>query len=127
MSHASTILCIDDEAQILSLRKQLLETHGFKVLTARSGREGLRLLAEGHAVDLVLLDYMMPGMTGDRIAAEVKRLYPRLPIVVMSGFPDLPKALLTIADGYVRKGQDPEFVIGAITSALASKAQPLDP
>jgi len=123
MSRPSTILCIDDEAQILSLRKQLLETYGFKVLTAPSGSEGLRLLSEGHSVDLVLLDYIMPEMTGDRIAAEVKRLYPRLPIVVMSGFPDVPEALLTIADGYVRKGQDPELVIGAITSILASKTQ----
>jgi DNA-binding NarL/FixJ family response regulator len=65
----------------------------------------------------------MPEMTGDRIAVEVKRLYPRLPIVVMSGFPDVPEALLTIVDGYVRKGQDPELVIGAITSVLASKGQ----
>jgi CheY-like chemotaxis protein len=123
MSRPSTILCIDDEAQILLLRKQLLETYGFRVLTAPSGREGLRLLSEGHPVDLVLLDYIMPEMTGDRVAGELKRLYPRLPIVVMSGFPDVPEALLTIADGYVRKGQDPESVIGAITSALAAKGQ----
>jgi CheY-like chemotaxis protein len=123
MSRASTILCIDDEPQILSLRKAFLEAFGFRVLTAESGREGLRLLCEGHPVDLVLLDYVMPEMTGDRIAAELKRLYPHLPIVVMSGFPDVPEALLTITDGYVRKGQDPESVIGAITSALASKAQ----
>jgi len=123
MSRPSTILCIDDEAQILSLRKELLETYGFKVLVARSGRDGLRLLSEGHSVDLVLLDYIMPEMSGDRIAVEVKRLYPRLPIVVMSGFPDVPEALLTIVDGYVRKGQDPELVIGAITNVLASKGQ----
>jgi CheY-like chemotaxis protein len=116
-SHA-TILCIDDESETLLLRKRLLEMHGFVVLTAMSGADGLRLLADGHDVDLVLLDYVMPGMTGEWIADEMKRLYPDLPIVVMSGFQELPQKLLKMADGYVRKGEEPEEVIGAITRAL---------
>lgn len=123
MSRPSTILCIDDEAEILSLRKELLETYGFTVITAPSGPQGLRLLSEGLSVDLVLLDYVMPEMNGDLIAAELKRLYPDLPIIMMSGFPELPATLLQLTDGYVRKGQDPELVLDAIASALTSKGQ----
>jgi CheY-like chemotaxis protein len=115
---ATTILCIDDEPETLRLRKELLEMHGFTVLTASSGVEGLRLLTQSRGVDLVLLDYAMPGMAGDRVAEELKGLYPRLRIVIMSGFPDLPESLLRMVDGFVRKGQDPEAVIGTISRVL---------
>jgi CheY-like chemotaxis protein len=117
----TTILCIDDEPETLVLRKSLLEMHGFVVLTALSGADGLRLLTDGHRVDLVVLDYVLPGMTGEWIASEMKRLYPNLPIVVMSGFPDLPEKLLKMADGYVRKGEDPEVILGAIRRALTKR------
>jgi CheY-like chemotaxis protein len=118
-SRPTTILCIDDEPEVLKLREQLLGMHGFLVLTASSGAEGLRLLSEGQSVDLVLLDYVMPGMSGNQIAEELKHLYPRVPIVLISGFQELPETLLGMVDGYVRKGQDPEVVIRTITHALA--------
>jgi two-component system cell cycle sensor histidine kinase/response regulator CckA len=117
-SRPTTILCIDDEPEILRLREQQLEMYGFLVLTASSGTEGLQLLSDGQVVDLVLLDYVMPGMSGEELAKELKRLYPRVPIVLMSGFQDLPETLLRRVDGYVRKGQDPEVVIKTITRAL---------
>jgi len=101
------------------VREQLLEMHGFLVLTASSGTEGLRLLSDGQTVDLVLLDYVLPVMSGSQIAEELKRLYPGVPIVLISGFQELPETLLEMVDGYVRKGQDPEVVIRTITQALA--------
>jgi CheY-like chemotaxis protein len=92
-SRPTTILCIDDEPEILRLREQQLEMYGFLVLTASSGTEGLQLLSDGQAVDLVLLDYVMPGMSGGQLAQELRRLYPRVPIVLMSGFQELPETL----------------------------------
>jgi CheY-like chemotaxis protein len=115
----TTILCIDDDLEVLRVREQLLEMHGFLVLTASSGTEGLRLLSDGQTVDLVLLDYVLPVMSGSQIAEELKRLYPGVPIVLISGFQELPETLLEMVDGYVRKGQDPEVVIRTITQALA--------
>lgn len=115
-----TVLCIDDEPQTLVLRRNLLEMYGFSVVTELSGADGLRRLAEG-PVDLVLLDYMMPGMTGEQLAEEIKRLHPSMPVVVVSGFPELPEGLLRKVDGYVRKGQDPEAMIVVVNSALASR------
>jgi CheY-like chemotaxis protein len=116
-----TILCIDDEIETLRLRRRLLEMSGYAVITALSGADGMRYLAEGQAIDLVLLDYAMPGMAGDRVAEELKLRYPQIPIVVVSGFVELPERTLSIVDGYVRKGQDPEVVMGAITTALAQR------
>ena len=58
-----TVLCVDDEAIGLRVRKILLEGHGFKVLTASSGQQGLTIFDE-NKVDLVVLDYYMPGMNG---------------------------------------------------------------
>jgi adenylate cyclase len=120
MTFQATILCIDDESETLRLRKQLLEMYGYSVLTASSGTDGLRLLSQGETVDLVLLDYAMPELSGDRVAEELKRLHPQVRIIIMSGFPELPERLLRMVDGFVRKGEDPEKVIGTITRALES-------
>jgi len=119
-SRATTILCIDDDPEVLRVREQLLEMNGFLVFTASSGAEGLQLLSDGQTVDLVLLDYVMPGMSGKQLAEELKRLYPQVPIVLVSGFQELPETLLRMVDGYVRKGQDPEVVIRTIAQALAA-------
>ncbi|MGO8793329.1 MAG: response regulator [Candidatus Sulfotelmatobacter sp.] len=121
MARQTTILCIDDEADILLLRRKLLESHGFRVITALSGSEALRLLGEELPVDLVLLDYVMPEMNGDEVAEQLKRLHPTLPVIMMSGHPDLPNSLLERVDGYVRKGQDPEVVVGVIHRTLAAR------
>ena len=119
MSSPATILCVDDDRETLSLRKQLLETHGYSVITAQSGAEGLQTFSEGQTVDLVLLDYAMPGLSGEQVAKEMKLRHPAVPIVIMSAFPELPDALLRMVDGCVSKGQDPEVVIRAVSTALA--------
>jgi len=117
----NTILCIDDDVQTLRFRKMLLELHGYNVITVPSGSEGLEILSQGHPIDVVLLDYVMPDLSGEMVAQEVKRISPRLPIVVVSGFPDVPKTLLNMASGYVRKGQPPELVVEAVSRALNEK------
>jgi CheY-like chemotaxis protein len=118
-SRPTTILCIDDDVETLKSRSLLLKIHGYRVITALSGADGLQMLSEGQSVDLVLLDYMMTGMTGEQVAKELKHTHPAVPVVLVSGFPDVPQTLLTIVDGFVQKGKEPELIIGAIASALA--------
>ena len=65
------ILVADDEADIRNLEKDLLESHGYKVLTATNGKETLDLVANDRP-DLVLLDIMMPGMHGHYICEKIK-------------------------------------------------------
>ena len=67
------ILCIDDDESSLKIRKLLLEVSGYRVFTAVSGADGIEALAAGIAVDLVLLDYLMPGLNGDEVAKQLTK------------------------------------------------------
>jgi CheY-like chemotaxis protein len=68
----ATILCIDDHWNGPIGRKMLLENNGYRVLEASGGDEGLKLFLS-HSVDAVVLDYQMPGMNGDVVAAKMKQ------------------------------------------------------
>ena len=121
--HAPTILCIDDDADTLALRRHFLQSCGYSVVTASSGTDGLRLASESNAVDLVLLDYMMPGMDGDEVAHKLKIEHPNLPVVVVSAVAQLPPHFLTVIDGYVQKGQDPDVLLSAVSRLLKSNTK----
>ena len=80
------ILIIDDETGILITLKKILLTAGYEAETAASGRAGLDLFAQG-SWDAVIVDRSMPEMNGEQVAAEIKRLSPPLPIILITGFP----------------------------------------
>lgn len=82
-----TILCIDDDSSILELRRRVLESSGYGVITAPSGNDGLKLVSQGAKVDLVLLDYLMPGMNGDEVVENLKSEFPALPVIAIVGGP----------------------------------------
>jgi CheY-like chemotaxis protein len=98
------VLCIDDFESTLQLSRACLERHGYRVLTATSGMEGLNML-QAHAVDLLVLDYEMPIMNGEAVAREVRRTHPRLPIVLMSAHDDHDdrRPVRQLVDAYVPK------------------------
>jgi signal transduction histidine kinase len=83
-----TILLVEDESDLLGLLREVLEQYRYRVLTASSGGEALRIWNEHHGrVDLLLTDMVMPGgMTGDELAAELKRRKPDLKIIYASGY-----------------------------------------
>ena len=108
-----TVLCVDDEKIGLRLRKILLESHGFNVLTASSGPQGLALL-DNHHVDLVVLDYYMPGLNGGQVAAEIRRRSPGIPIIFLSAYFSLPPADLELANAFITKGDPPDVLIDKI-------------
>lgn len=81
---ARTILIIDDEESIRTSLKGALEDEGFDVLTAEDGNSGIAK-ASDELPDLVLLDIWMPGIDGIETLNRLKRLLPKLPIVMMSG------------------------------------------
>jgi CheY-like chemotaxis protein len=118
--HAPTILCIDDDVDTLALRRHILQSCGYSVVTASSGTDGLRAISDSDDIDLVLLDYMMPGMRGDEVAQTLKVQHPNLPVVVVSAIAQLPSRLLTVIDGYVQKGQEPDVLLGAVSRLLKS-------
>src|ERR1700678_2293965 len=102
----SKILCIDDHCNGLIGRKMLLEKNGYEVLEASGGDEGLKLF-RSQPVDAVVLDYQMPGMNGDVVAAKMKRIKSSVPIMMLSAYEPLPKHKLKAVDSFLSKSQPP--------------------
>jgi CheY-like chemotaxis protein len=103
-SASKTILCIDDDDSVLSYHRALLERRGYDVLTAASGRRGLQL-AEVCPVAAVIVDYHMPEMNGHEVAAEIKRIRPQVPIVMVSSDDAVPAQALNAVDAFVSKDE----------------------
>ncbi len=113
------ILCIDDDRFLLELRRQVLGSVGYDVLTAPSGMDGLRLASRGE-IDLVILDYWMPGMDGAEVAESLKSEFPKLPVIAMSSA-QVPDRMMDAVDVFIPKGQRVEVLLSAISSALAAR------
>lgn len=78
------VLVVDDEPQVRELIKGILTSAGFEVETAE---DGISALEKMHAMQFqcVLTDLQMPRMDGKRLAEEIKRLYPQVPVILMTG------------------------------------------
>ena len=98
------VLCVDDELVGLGIRKILLERAGYRVLTADDGASGLKLFA-AHPVDAVVLDYAMPGMHGGQVAQKMRQAKPKVPILLLSAYVNLPPEVTSLADVYMTKGE----------------------
>jgi len=111
------LLCVDDEAKILSSLNRLLRKDGYKILTANHGFEGLELLKE-NAVEVVVSDYRMPEMTGTEFLQKVKELYPNTVRVILSGYADAGVIVESINRGevfrFLQKPWDDEELKSAI-------------
>ena len=84
MKPKRTILCVDDNEQSLSIRKVMLETRGYRVVTCKDGSEALERFKKGD-VDLVLTDLVMPGVDGGKLIDAIKTLSPETPAILFSG------------------------------------------
>jgi two-component system response regulator CpxR len=113
-----TLLCVDDNQGCLNIHKTILEDLGHTVLTASSGREGLKVFAS-NAIDAVLLDYQMPDMNGEMVAAGLRKINPGVPILMLSGYESLPESTLRLVDEFVPKGDSAEFLLLAIQQLLS--------
>ena len=84
MKAKKTILCIDDNEQSLSIRKVMLETRGYRVVTSTSGEQALQVFQQG-GIDLVLTDLIMPGLDGTELIERIKAISPHIPAILFSG------------------------------------------
>jgi signal transduction histidine kinase len=82
-----TILLVDDEETVLEVTAQMIERLGYTVIMARSGREAIRRFEENpQAVSLVILDMIMPEMSGGEVFDQLKRIDPQVKVLLASGF-----------------------------------------
>jgi len=117
MPRKSLILCVDDGWNGLEGRKMLFEEAACKVLVATSGAEALQLFAS-NPVDLVLLDYDMPGMNGDLFAERMKAGQSDVPIALLSEDEGLPDSALKWVDAFVSKSEWPANLLQIVEHLL---------
>lgn len=80
------VLVVDDEEDLADMTAALLRAHGMEVVVAYSAHEALRVLGQQNDIDALFSDIVMPGMTGLQLADAVTEMYPRLKIVLASGY-----------------------------------------
>jgi CheY-like chemotaxis protein len=111
------ILSVDDDARILDTRQKILESAGYDVLSASSGEEALRIFASV-LVDLVVLDYSLPGIDGGGVAKKIKAERPLLPVIMVSGS-TLQTETQSCVDDWLMKGQSPALLVNRSGELLA--------
>jgi CheY-like chemotaxis protein len=115
------ILSVDDEAGILYTRQKILEAAGYDVLSAADGEQALGFFA-AIVVDLVLLDYAMPGIDGGKVAQQMKASRPLVPIILVTGLP-IEKQSIPCVDWIYVKGDNPVLLLEKVDQLLSSPSQ----
>jgi excisionase family DNA binding protein len=116
----ANILVVDDEEIIRSLFKKTLEDLGHEVVAAETGFKGLELLKQQDFA-MVFLDLKMSGMDGAEFFRQMKTIKPRLPVIIMTGYPDsdiMARALAQAPFGLMNKPFNESDIITAVNTFL---------
>ncbi|MGO1396059.1 MAG: response regulator [Halomonas sp.] len=120
MSHAASLLVVEDEPKIARLMADYLTTHGFEVTTLGHGDEVMPWL-EHHAPALVLLDIMLPGKDGLTLSREIRQQWPSIAIIMVTAKVEEVDRLLGLelgADDYICKPFSPREVVARVKAVL---------
>ena len=115
-----TLLWVDDFQPGLALYRAMFEGLGFRVLTASSGKEGVKLATE-NLIDVVVTDYEMPRMNGEELAAAIKSIKPRVPVVLFSGSTLVPLSSRRVIDAFCDKAGSRNQLSATIHRVLLKK------
>ena len=117
------ILCVDDNEQDLSVLSFLLNTNGYRVVSATNGQEAIGIFA-GTNVDLVLSDFSMPQMNGDQLLRSLKQIAAHIPMILL-GDPQKMGDQLQAADAILAKKQcSSEELLNRVKQMSARKRGP---
>lgn len=100
------ILLVDDEDAVLDVNQEVLETLGYQVIPARSGNEAIELFQERDDIDLVLLDMIMPGMSGAETFDVLRSINPEIKVILLTGYSldgQASKILKNGCNGFIQK------------------------
>jgi DNA-binding NtrC family response regulator len=80
-------MVVDDEESIRTITRMVLEEFGFKVITAKDGKDAVEKFKKHHTeIDMVILDLIMPHLSGDEVYREMRRISPDIKVVLSSGY-----------------------------------------
>jgi CheY-like chemotaxis protein len=120
-SQACTVLLVEDDALILMSTAEMLKDLGHEVIEANSGTQALEILGSGKGVDVVVTDQGMPEMTGLQLAARIRALRPEFPIILATGYAELPQTD-TLKLPRLSKPYEQEELSAAIARLIRKKA-----
>ena len=119
---ATTLLIVDDEEMLVELLLRLVERHGYRALSATSGKDALKLFDENRGkIDLVITDLMMPEMDGKQLATELLKRDSTVRILISTGYSeptDISFLLDAGARGVVMKPYQADRLLAAIHAAM---------
>lgn len=98
------ILCVDDEPAVLRPLEIMLQRRGFTVLAAENGSAAIDIFRKSGKIDAVVLDYMMPGISGGEVARLLRQEDANIPIILHTGYKDLDDELLANVTCTLPKG-----------------------
>ena len=122
----ANVLLVDDEVSFVETFSERLELRDFEISKAFSGEEALQVLDENKNIEIVILDVKMPGMDGIETLTEIKRKYPLVEVMMLSGHADVASAIDGMKHGafdYLMKPVDMDQIITKVTEAVAKKRQ----
>jgi signal transduction histidine kinase/ActR/RegA family two-component response regulator len=126
LSGSETILLIEDDARVRTAITKFMSQHGYQVLEASDGAEGLRLCGQhGGPLDIIVSDVRMPGPHGPQLARQLTSCRPDTPILFISGYTDSTPILETLSEPRISLLQKPftaEALARKIRQMLAAKA-----
>lgn len=87
---AARVLIVDDDPAILAFSRSVLSTQGYDVISVSSGEEALRIVRGNPPFDLILSDFVMPGIQGPELLESIKQAYPSTALLLMTGYAPVP-------------------------------------
>jgi CheY-like chemotaxis protein len=117
------ILAVDDDSLVLMNTAAMLEEMGHKVFEAYSGREALEILRRESSVDIVITDQAMPQMSGIELAEAVRAEWPDLPVVLATGYADLPAGIASTLPRLMKPFHE-RHLANAIADAMRGERKP---
>jgi DNA-binding response OmpR family regulator len=115
-----TILVIEDDEHIHKALHRLFTSEGYEIRSATNGKQGLELFTSP-GLDAVVLDLMLPGMSGRDICRSMKQAIPNIPVIILSAISDVADKVLLLelgADDYVTKPFSPRELLARVQAAI---------
>jgi CheY-like chemotaxis protein len=88
----ATVLLVEDNPLIAMTAADMLTNIGHQVIEASSGERALDILASDQRIDLIMTDHLLPGINGLELARDARKLFPDLPILLATGYNEIPEA-----------------------------------
>ncbi len=122
----ANVLLVDDEVDFVETFSERLVMRNLEISKAFSGEEALQALEKNHNLEVVFLDVKMPGMDGIETLAEIKKKFPLVEVIMLSGHSTVESAIDGMKKGafdYLMKPCDMDQIIAKVTEAAAKKRQ----